>query len=176
MCGELHNRKNSLLNELVDIGLAQNTRTLSKDELLVRATGSWRQKSRILWLKERDINTRFFPRMATAHKRYNDIDGLIIKEEEAKDPQAIKVNIIDYYKKLYTESELWRPSFEFVNCPRISQEEQDWLQRPFTEEEVLNIIKQCDGDKVPGPDGYTMSCFKVCWATLKEDLMQQHTQ
>jgi len=74
--------------------------------------------------------------------------------------------------KLYTESEMWRPSFEYVNCPRISQEEQDWLERPFTEEEVLNIIKQCDGDKAPGPDGYTMSFFKVCWATLKDDLMQ----
>ncbi|WMV32615.1 hypothetical protein MTR67_026000 [Solanum verrucosum] len=67
---------------------------------------------------------------------------------------------------------MWRHSFEYVNCPRISQEEQDWLERPFTEEEVLNIIKQCDGDKAPGPDGYTMSFFKVCWATLKDDLMQ----
>lgn len=59
-----HSRKNNLLNELADIDLAQNSRTLSEDELLVRETvlveleelakneeSRWRQKSRILWLK-----------------------------------------------------------------------------------------------------------------------------
>ncbi|WMV36831.1 hypothetical protein MTR67_030216 [Solanum verrucosum] len=174
VCGELCNRKDSLLKELADIDLAQNTRTLSEDELLVRATvlveledlakneeSRWRQKSRVLGLKQGDNNTRFFQRMAASHKRYNNSDRLIINGEEVKDREAIKVNMIEFYRKLYTESEMWRPSFEYVNCPRISQEEQDWLERPFTEEEVLNIIKQCDGDKAPGPDGYTMSFFKV---------------
>ncbi|KAG5602255.1 hypothetical protein H5410_033625 [Solanum commersonii] len=131
VCGELCNMKDSLLKELADIDLAQNTRTLSEDELLVRAAvlveledlakneeSRWRQK-------------------------------LIINGEEVKDREAIKVNMIEFYRKLYTESEMWKPSFEYVNCPRISQEEQDWLERPFTEE-VLNIIKQCDGDKALG--------------------------
>lgn len=87
--------------------------------------------------------------MATAHKRYNNIDRLIIKGEEFKDPQAIKVNMVEYYKKLFTESELWTPSFEFANCARISQEEQDWLQRPFIEE-LLNVIKQYMGIRLLG--------------------------
>ncbi|WMV32614.1 hypothetical protein MTR67_025999 [Solanum verrucosum] len=73
VCGELCNRKDSVLKELVDIDLAQNTRTLSEDELLVRATvlveledlakneeSRWRQKSRVLWQKQGDNNTRFF--------------------------------------------------------------------------------------------------------------------
>ncbi|KAG5624658.1 hypothetical protein H5410_009876 [Solanum commersonii] len=110
--------------------------------------------------------------MATAHKKFNNIDRLIIRGDEVKEPEVIKVNMIEFYKKLYIETELWRPSFEYVNYPRISQEEQDSLQRPFSEDEVLNIIKQCDGDKAPGPDGFTMSFFKVCWEILKEDLMQ----
>ncbi|WMV54957.1 hypothetical protein MTR67_048342 [Solanum verrucosum] len=66
--------------------------------------------------------------MATTHKIYNNIDRLIING---------KVNMIEFYRKRYTESEMWRPSFE-----------------------------------APGPDGYTMSFFKVRWATLKENLMQ----
>lgn len=61
--------------------------------------------------------------------------------KEVKDREAIKVDMIEFYRKLYTESEMWRPSCEYVNCPRISEEEQDWPQRPFTEE-VLKIIKQ----------------------------------
>lgn len=70
--------------------------------------------------------------MATAHKRYNNIDRLIIGGEEVKEPEASKVNMIELYKKLYIETELWRPSIEYVNCPRISQVEQELLQRPFT--------------------------------------------
>ncbi|KAK6780580.1 hypothetical protein RDI58_022764 [Solanum bulbocastanum] len=79
--------------------------------------------------------------------------------------------MVEFYKRLYSESESWRPGFDMIDCPTISQEEQDWLQRPFSEEEVLNIIKQCDGDKAPGPDGLTMSFFEVCWDTVKEDLL-----
>ncbi|WMV08457.1 hypothetical protein MTR67_001842 [Solanum verrucosum] len=110
--------------------------------------------------------------MATAHKRYNAIDKLLVRGEEIKDPEQIKISMIEFYKNLYTELESWRPAFAIANCPRISQEDQEWLQRPFTEAEVLGIFKQCDGDKAPGPDGFTMRFYKECWPTLKEDLMQ----
>ncbi|KAG5599978.1 hypothetical protein H5410_031348 [Solanum commersonii] len=50
-------------------------------------------------LKQEDNNTRFFQRIAIAHKRYNNIDRLIIKGEEVKEPEGIKVNMIEFYKK-----------------------------------------------------------------------------
>lgn len=37
---------------------------------------------------------------------------------------------------------------------------------------MLQVIHSCDGDKAPGPDGFSMQFYKVCWETLKEDLMQ----
>jgi len=80
--------------------------------------------------------------------------------------------MIDFYKDLYTESETWRPSFELLDCPKVSREEQEWLERPFTEAKVLQIVKQCDGDKAPNPDGFTLNFFKKCWEILREDLMQ----
>ncbi|WMV18073.1 hypothetical protein MTR67_011458 [Solanum verrucosum] len=81
VCGELSTKKNNLLAELADIDLAQNTRNLNEDEMMVRATvlveleklakneeARWRQKSRVLWLKQGDNNTQNFQRMETAHK------------------------------------------------------------------------------------------------------------
>lgn len=50
----------------------------------------WRQKSKIPWLKHGDNNTKLSQRMATAHKRYNNIYRLIINEEEVKETHDIE--------------------------------------------------------------------------------------
>lgn len=42
---------------------------------------AWRQRSRALWLKEGDKNTKFFHQFANAHKRYNHIDQLVVQGE-----------------------------------------------------------------------------------------------
>lgn len=47
-------------------------------------------------------------------------------------------------------------------CPKISEEEKEFLQSSFDEQEVLRCLKMCAVDKAPGPDGYTMSFFIKC--------------
>ena len=46
-----------------------------------------------------------------------------------------------------------------------------WLERDFEESEVLEVIKELQGDKAPGPDGFTMSFVQTCWEVIKEDIM-----
>ncbi|KAG5585521.1 hypothetical protein H5410_045955 [Solanum commersonii] len=110
--GELNNKKNSLLSELAEMDLIQNDRVLTKDEIMIRETvlveleelakneeSRWRQKSKVLWLKQGDNNTKFFQRIATAHRRCNTIDRLIFNGEENKDPKEIKDHITEFYKR-----------------------------------------------------------------------------
>lgn len=114
-------------------------------------------------MKEGDRNTRFFQRLATAHKRYNTIDRLIVKRGEIHKPENIKSVLLEYYSKMYTENEPGRLIFELTGYPTVTNEENDLLQRPFTEVDVLQTIQQCDGDKAPGPNGYTLQFFKAWW-------------
>lgn len=64
-------------------------------------------------MKEGDKNTRFFHRMATAHKRYNNIEKLIVDGNEVVQPEEIKNAMMGFYEKLYTETEAWRPCFNY---------------------------------------------------------------
>ncbi|RVW38213.1 hypothetical protein CK203_090922 [Vitis vinifera] len=48
----------------------------------------WRQKSRELWLKERDRNTGYFHRMANAHRRNNSMDRIMINGELLTEDQS----------------------------------------------------------------------------------------
>jgi hypothetical protein len=44
----------------------------------------------------------------------------------------------------------------------IDVEEKCWLERDFEEKEVWEVIKGMEGDKSPGPDGFTMAFFQSC--------------
>ncbi|XP_075111257.1 uncharacterized protein LOC142181712 [Nicotiana tabacum] len=157
-----------LISEGFDV--TQQSRALTEEESVRKAAilmefedhlkneeSAWRQKSRALWLKEGYRNTKFFHRTANAYKRCNNIDQLVIQDETVEEPNKIKNEIIEFYKKLYTEPEEWRPAANFENCPIISELEKESLQSKFEEQEVLSCLKMCASDKAPGPDGYTMT-------------------
>ena len=54
---------------------------------------------------------------------------------------------------------------------RISEEDALWLDRPFEEEEVFGVVSGFNGDKLPGPDGFSIAFFQSCWSILKSDNM-----
>ncbi|KAG5576279.1 hypothetical protein H5410_056413 [Solanum commersonii] len=80
--------------------------------------------------------------------------------------------IVEFYQKLYTEELHWRPDNNFLNCPRLTGEEKEDLERSFDEEEVLRCLKQCATDKAPGLDGFTMGFYIKCWEVVKGDIME----
>ena len=45
-----------------------------------------------------------------------------------------------------------------------SIEEDEWLEleRDFSEDEVVKVFQEMEGDKAPGPDGFTMTFFQKC--------------
>jgi hypothetical protein len=44
----------------------------------------------------------------------------------------------------------------------IDVEESIWLERAFEEKEVWDVIRDLNGDKAPGPDGFTAAFFQKC--------------
>ena len=66
---------------------------------------SWRQKSKALFIKERDNNTRFFHRLANSHRRTNQIRGVEVEGALYEDESKVTNPIVDFYRKLYQKPE-----------------------------------------------------------------------
>lgn len=47
------------------------------------------------------------------------------------------------------------------------REDLDFLEEPFTTQEIDEVIKKLPNDKSPGPDGFNNEFLKSCWATIK---------
>ena len=183
--GDVGVRKGELMREIQHLDTLEESRSLTLAERnyredrrgeLHKVMGldeiSWCQKSRVLWLKEGDRNTKFFHRMANSHRRNNFIGCLDIEGTLTSDPKEIEESILRYYKQLYSESTQWCLSLNGLPFTALESEEANNLVLLFGEDEVLDAVRVMAGDKAPGPDGFTMAFYQACWSVVKEDVMR----
>ncbi len=57
---------------------------------------SWRKKSRALWLREGDRNSKFYHNVANSHRRNNNIGTLLVDREQVFDPTIIQEHIVNF--------------------------------------------------------------------------------
>jgi len=62
---------------------------------------SWRQKSRVLWLREGDCNTKFFHRTANLRKKFNFMSGVEIQGNRYETIESMKSSIHGFYKTIF---------------------------------------------------------------------------
>ncbi|VVA41200.1 PREDICTED: RNA-directed DNA polymerase, partial [Prunus dulcis] len=142
-------------------------------DLVHKEEVKWRQRGKIQWARDGDSNTKFFHRIASGRRKRNFIQklevaggGVVVSEGE------IELEIINFFKNLYSSNVEAGWCLEGLNWNAISVEEAEWLDRPFEEEEVKRAVFDCGIDKSPGPDGFSMLLFQSCWDIVKEDLMK----
>ncbi|XP_030963792.1 uncharacterized protein LOC115984952 [Quercus lobata] len=142
--GHVGRKKTHLLETLKSLDVKEGEIGLSEAEICERAVMrsevenllsmeeiSWRQKSRMLWLKEGDKNKIFFHKVANSRRRFNhlsfvEVDGVIYEEES-----EVAVQVVNFYKNLYQESEEWRPFVEGLEFDQLDGLERGWLERRF---------------------------------------------
>ncbi|RVW33902.1 hypothetical protein CK203_082918 [Vitis vinifera] len=132
----------------------------------------WRQLSREIWLKEGDRNTGFFHRMASAHRRNNSLERIKINGEWLLEEQEIREGIANAFQNMLSEDMGWKADIGRLQFDQISQQEAENLERPFTEDEIHVALMEMNGDKAPGPDGFTMAFWQSCWEFIKEEILE----
>ena len=132
---------------------------------------SWRQKSKEVWLREGDRNTGFFHKMANSHRRKNCLSKIKVNGTWLTEEHEIKEGVVGAFKNLLIDPGEWHPSMEGLDFNRIDGEDAARLEEAFTEEEVFSALSDLNGDKAPGPDGFSLSFWKFSWDFAKEEVM-----
>ena len=105
---ELRRKREQLIEEeAVAVRIGSNIRIKQLKEeinvLMDRENRMWNQRSRILWLKNGDGNTKFFHTRASHRFRKNVILGIEDSHDEWKvEPNDIGVVLINFYQELFT--------------------------------------------------------------------------
>ena len=122
--GNVERQKKDLLEALKLLDVKEEELGLSEVELGERALlrsqiqnllsleeVSWRQKSRMLCIKEGDNNIKFFHKVANSRRRYNHISMLEVNGVTYEDESEMADQAVQFYKNLYKETEEWKNVF-----------------------------------------------------------------
>ncbi|XP_016178091.1 uncharacterized protein LOC107620447 [Arachis ipaensis] len=119
--------------------------------------------SRSRHAKDIDQNTRYFHNLASARRRNNRIDTLVINGRLIRNQARIKIAIMAFYKGLYHQERSPMVGFRDGLVERISEEDALALEVLPSLEEVREAVWDCESSKAPGSDGYNMNFIKKCW-------------
>lgn len=128
------------------------------------------QKAKIRWLKEGDVNSKFFHRVINFRRKTNEIVGLNLNGQWTEDVKKIKDGVRNFFKDHFSKRGGSRPGLRNdLFEKKLSQEDNAFLIAPFSESEVKMAIDNCESSKSPGQDSFNFRFIKECWPTIKED-------
>ena len=98
--------------------------------------------------------------MTNSHRRRNDISRLKINGVWIIEKEELRQGIVNAYKTLLTDLGEWRARSEGVDFSRLTKSEVAKMEVQFSEEGVSVALKDLNGDKAPGPDGFTTAFWQ----------------
>ena len=84
---------------------------------------------------------------------------LLINGVLSIDQDEILDHIAQFYEQPYIEDGYSRSYLDGIEFSTITDEEAEWLERPFEENEIVNVVQGCNGDKASGLDGFSLALF-----------------
>ncbi|KAJ9545696.1 hypothetical protein OSB04_025403 [Centaurea solstitialis] len=122
-----------------------------------------RQRARLKWAFEGDENSRLFQGVINSNRRNSFIHGLSLNGCWIFDPSTNKQGAVNFFANKFSCSNGMRYAFVSNKFSKLSQEQDDFLEFPFSELEIKSAVWDCGFEKAPGPDAFL--------ETLKGDLI-----
>ncbi|XP_022026490.1 uncharacterized protein LOC110927176 [Helianthus annuus] len=173
---------NAALSDLEHLELVMESRDLSEEEEWImleckkklkeeedRKNRDLKQRARIRWAKDGDENTKFFHSMINCRKASNVIHGLEIEGSWVSKPSLVKKEVFRYFRDKFVEPWEVRPRLVCPGIKRLSGDEAQLLESPFSRQEIKAAAFDCGDERAPGPDGINFRFVKHFWSVLEDD-------
>ncbi|KAK9929750.1 hypothetical protein M0R45_026836 [Rubus argutus] len=152
----------NLLVSLILISWAHLETKLNR--LLHQEETFWRQRAKVFWLSDGDLNAKFFHRTASNRKKKNQLKGLFDKEGQwCTTDVDIETIVLQYYSELFSTS--LPTNTETVNLlPQIISDDMNViLSKQLSVEEIRLALFQMHPSKAPGLDGFSPCFYQHFW-------------
>ena len=148
-------------------GITHDIHSLSR----VNTSITW-HKSRLLWLKDGDANSKYFHSVISSRRRRNSIVSLLVNGTLVEGVQPIRNAVYSHFKDHFAAPCISRLGVENLHFQNLSYVKGNGLIKSFSAGEVKATVWDCDSFKSPGPYGVNFSFIKAFWDELKDDIMR----
>lgn len=143
-------------------------------QLLIQEDAFWRQRAKTHWLRDGDLNTKFFHAAASSRWKINKIHSLLDPDnnritDENQLCDVARNYFVDLFQEQISDTE---PVIEAIEAS-ISIEDNNNLSAPFVISEFKEALFSMKADKCLGPDGFNPGFFQKIWASCGEELFHQ---
>ncbi|GJS71118.1 putative RNA-directed DNA polymerase, eukaryota, reverse transcriptase zinc-binding domain protein [Tanacetum coccineum] len=131
-----------------------------------------RQKSKIEWLKEGDLNNAFFHNSLKGRLNKSRIESIIDDEGQSFTGADVAAKFVEYFQNIFGIEGDTYPVDDPIQffSKKISEEDALDMIKPVTSEEIKLALFDIEDNKAPGPDGFTSKFFKASWGIVGGDV------
>ncbi|GAU36753.1 hypothetical protein TSUD_318520 [Trifolium subterraneum] len=139
--------------------------------LLIQEEGYWKQRAKMHWLQEGDMNTRFFHMSATVRSKKKKVTKLIADNgTEAHTQEELCEVAKSYFDTLFKPRDGDHDPVLNLIQPRVTDDDNIVLTAPITKIEIQQALFQMHPDKSPGPDGFNPAFYQRFWEQCSDDI------
>jgi len=133
----------------------------------------WKDKARVNWHINGDINTKYFHRVTKIKNKTKLISHIRNNNEMITDPDLIAEHIVNYYKWLFSTNTVLQDSLlvDEVIPGLIDEPINTLLTKIPTAEEIKHAVFDMNKDGAPDPDGFGGLFYQKYWEVIKKDVI-----
>jgi hypothetical protein len=134
------------------------------NDLLIQEEAFLRQRAKTFWMRDGDMNSKFFHAAATSRKKRNKITKLWREDNMEINTQAGLCQLsLEYFEELFSAGTCQKePVLQAIDT-RLNDHDNHMLTAPFGDDEFRDAIFQMHSDKAPGSDGLNPAFYKHFW-------------
>ncbi|XVE59751.1 hypothetical protein DITRI_Ditri05aG0072500 [Diplodiscus trichospermus] len=118
---------------------------------------------------EGDRNTKFYHTVTARRRTKNRISRIFSNTTGWTEDQKEIANIFNqFFQDIFSEPDhipkyLMREKINQINPPKLSDSRKQWLEKPFTQDEVKEAVFQLGPFKSPRIDGHSTVFYQKLW-------------